>query len=86
LLRNKLGAEVRVVQYKYQGEPIVGQELKELLNKIILPKVSQLGLKWRGDYLWIGENVNGIRNIVQYSRFTRSRNRGYISWGKHSIL
>jgi hypothetical protein len=80
-LGNKLGAEVKIVRYKYQGEPIVGQELKVLLDKIISPKVSELGLKWRGDYLWIGENVNGIRNIVQYNRFTKSGNRGYISWG-----
>ncbi|GFZ92666.1 hypothetical protein GCM10008018_43910 [Paenibacillus marchantiophytorum] len=80
-LSNKLGTEVRIVKYKYRGEPIEGQELKELLNKIISPRVSELGLKWRGDYLWISENINGIRHIVEYGRFTRSSNRGYISWG-----
>jgi hypothetical protein len=81
LLSNKLGTEVRIVRYKYQGEPIEGQDLKELLNKIISPRVSEFGLKWSGDNLWIGENINGIRNIVEYRRFTRSGNRGYILWG-----
>jgi hypothetical protein len=81
ILSKKLGTDVHIVRYKYQGEPLVGQELKELLNQIISPRVSQFGLKWGGDYLWVGENINGIRNIVQYYRFTKSGNRGCILWG-----
>jgi hypothetical protein len=51
------------------------------LDRIISPRVSSLGLKWRGDYAWISENGNGIRKIFHYGRFTRSGNRGCISWG-----
>ncbi|MGG1515456.1 hypothetical protein ABE504_08580 [Paenibacillus oryzisoli] len=81
LLSRKLEIEVNIVRYKYQGEPITGQALLNLLDNIISPRVSRLGLIWRGDCTWVSESINGIRKIVHYGRFTRSGNRGYISWG-----
>jgi hypothetical protein len=38
LLSDKLGVGVKNVRYKYQGEPITGQELLHLLFRIILPR------------------------------------------------
>lgn len=64
-----------------ESEYILGDELKALLNQIITPKLSTLGLRWRGDCCWIGESVNGIRNIVNYSFITRGRFRGLLAWG-----
>ncbi|KQL42357.1 hypothetical protein AN960_03725 [Bacillus sp. FJAT-25509] len=45
---------------------IQGDKLKELLNIIVSPYLLPLGLKWRGDYYWVGENENGIRKVFHY--------------------
>jgi hypothetical protein len=71
----------KILSSKYQGEPITGQELLLLLDRVISPRVYSLGLKWHGDYTWISESINGIRKLVHYGRFTRSGIRGCISWG-----
>lgn len=63
------------------GSFMISKKFFEGCDKLISPKVSKYGLKWHGSYYWVGENINGIRNIVQYNRFTRSGNRGFISWG-----
>lgn len=36
--------------------------MKDLIDKLISPNASKYGLKWRGNYYWVGENINGIRN------------------------
>ncbi|MCD1261253.1 hypothetical protein B5M42_020850 [Paenibacillus athensensis] len=81
LISRKLGVDVRIVRYQHQGEPIVGEQLLQVLDTIISPRVSRYGLHWRGDHSWVSESNNGIRKIVHYGRFTKSGHRGYISWG-----
>ncbi|MFJ8243877.1 hypothetical protein [Peribacillus asahii] len=46
---------------------IQGDRLKELLDEVVTPYLSPLGLKWRGDYYWIGENNNSIRKVFAYN-------------------
>lgn len=55
-----------------------GQALKDLLDRIVTPIVEPLGLRWRGDYYWIGESEGGIRKVLHY---TLLRGRGTFTWG-----
>ncbi|MFJ8260207.1 hypothetical protein ACIQ4Z_23955 [Peribacillus asahii] len=46
---------------------IQGDQLKALLNEVVTPYLSPLGLKWRGDNYWISEMNNSIRKVVAYN-------------------
>lgn len=57
---------------------IQGQRLKDILNDTFSSKLAELGLRWRGDYYWIGEAENGIRKIVSIYLL---KARAVITWG-----
>lgn len=59
----------------------MGEPLKLILDQLISPRLIQFGLKWRGDYYWIGENNDGIRRVVHYSLLTSGGYRGVLTWG-----
>ncbi|MFJ8243848.1 hypothetical protein [Peribacillus asahii] len=58
---------------------IQGDKLKELLNEVVTPFLTPLGLKWRGDYFWIGEYNNSIRKVVTYT--PSKGGKGWLSYG-----
>ncbi|WP_419881573.1 hypothetical protein ACN6MY_18995 [Peribacillus sp. B-H-3] len=59
---------------------IQGEKLKELLNEVVTPFLTPLGLKWRGDYFWIGENNKSMRKVVSYGP-----SKGGIGWLSYGV-
>lgn len=59
--------------------PIQGEALKSLLDISFSPVLYDLGLKWAGNYYWIGENQQGIRKVFHYSLLKGYR--GHLEWG-----
>lgn len=59
-------------------DTLEGQALRDFLDLHVSPAVAALGLKWRGDYYWVGESVGGVRRVLHYSILP---GRGTFIWG-----
>jgi hypothetical protein len=45
---------------------ISGQNLKRRLDELVSPRLSHLGVTWRGDYFWVEEGATPMRRVVGF--------------------
>jgi len=59
--------------------PIDKQTLRDILNKVISPRLKKYGLVWNGNYLWFDQPRDSIRCVFYYTLLKGET--GTFTWG-----
>lgn len=65
--------------FKEPKLPIDKQTLRDILNKIISPRLKNYGLVWNGKYLWFDQPHDSIRFVFYYTLLKGET--GTFTWG-----
>ena len=65
--------------FKSDNSLIDKQTLRQILDKVISPRLKKQGLVWDGDYLWFDQPQNSIRRVFKYTLLKGEM--GTFAWG-----
>lgn len=65
--------------FKEHKLPIHKQTLRDILNRVISPRLKKCGLVWNADYLWFDQPHDSIRFVFHYTLLKGET--GTFTWG-----